>query len=139
MEYSKLNKKVDSLNIVLQNTIDYRSQWNKKIKKLIVKTLKGIIKNSNVKAEVDIHDQVLGLEAVSFALGTVESGLFERVGDNVKKPLIRMNGVLMFQELFNGKISIWINYPFIQGVGEQKAPKMIEIVRPHELKEINIL
>lgn len=139
MDYSKLKKKVKSLNAVLKNTEDFRKEWDSNLKSMISDTLELIIKEIKLDAEVLIHDQLYGLETVSLNLGTVESGIFERLGEDTKKPLIRTNGILMFQQLFNSKISIWISFPHIEGVGEPKTPKMLEIVRPDELKEVNIL
>ncbi|HEB61878.1 MAG TPA: hypothetical protein ENI82_01890 [Bacteroidetes bacterium] len=127
------------MNSVLKNTINYRKEWNKKLKKMIINNLEKIVKESGLKAEVIVHDQYEGLEAISLFAGAKESGIYEKVSDGVKKPLIRTGGMLMFQQLFNGKISIWVNYPYIEGIGDPKAPKMLEIVRPHELKEVNIL
>ncbi len=139
MDYSKLKNKVKSLNEVLNNTKEYRKEWDNGLRDKIINTLEEINKEGNVNAEIDIYDQLYGLEAVSFTLGKEESGIYEVVNDEVKQPLLRMNGLLMFQQMFNGKISIWVNYPYINGVGEPKPPRMLEIVRPHELKEVNIL
>ncbi len=139
MPYSIIKKKVEEMNAVLKNTVDYRKKWNEKLKKMIIDNLEKIVKESGLNAEVIVHDQFSGLEAISLSIGSIDSGIFERVGEGVNKTLVRMGGMLMFQQLFNGKISIWINYPFIEGIGDPKAPKMLEIVRPHELKEVNIL
>ena len=139
MDYSNLKKKVEAFNVVLQNTKDYRVAWDDHLKEMIKSTLEEIIKEAGIKGKVVVHDQFKALESVALVLGSVESGISEKVGDGVYKVLIRMNGVLLFQQMFNGKISIWINYPYIEGIGDPKQPKMLEIVRPHELKEINIL
>ncbi len=139
MDYSKLKNKVKSLNEVLNNTKEYRKEWDNGLKDKIINTLEEINKEGGVNAEIEIYDQLYGLEAVTLTLGKEESGIYEVVNDTVKQPLLRMNGLLMFQQMFNGKISIWVNYPYINGVGEPKPPKMLEIVRPHELKEVNIL
>jgi len=139
MDYSKLKKKVKALNDVLKNTKEYRKSWDKELKDMIFNTLEVIVKKSKLKANVEIQDQIQGMESISLALGVVESGIYDRVSDKVKKPLIRMNGILMFQQLFNGKVSIWINFPYIEGVGEPKTPMMLEIVRPHEMSEDTIL
>ena len=37
--------------------------------------------------------------------------------------------------LFNGKIIVLINYPFIENYGQPQPPKTIAIYRPEELKE----
>ncbi|MEZ4906931.1 MAG: hypothetical protein R2771_04640 [Saprospiraceae bacterium] len=139
MDYKVLEKKLSHYNEVLNNTKQYRKDWNDNLKNTIMETLEEIIENSGMDAEIDEHDQFAGLETITLSLGIVESGISEKIDDNIEKPLIRSNGNLLFQQLFNGKISIWINYPFIEGVGEPKQPKMLEIVRPNELKEINIL
>jgi len=139
MIYSKIIKKVKSMNTVLKNTVKYRKEWDKTLKKMIINNLESIVKESGLDAEIIVHDQFEGLEAISLATGPKESGIYEKVSEGVKKPLIRIGGMLMFQQLFNGKISIWVNYPYIEGIGDPKAPKMLEIVRPNELKDVNIL
>jgi len=139
MNYSNLKNKVKALNGVLKNTKDYRKAWDNGLKEMIVKTLEELVKKSKMKAKVEIQDQISGMEAISLALGVTKSGINERVSEKVEKPLIRMNGVLIFQQLFNGKLSIWINYPYIEGVGDPKTPKMLEIVRPNEINPENVL
>lgn len=139
MEFSILEKKINHFKEILDNTKNYRKIWDNELRDKIITTLETIVKGVDLKAQVDIHDQFDGLETVSLLMGMEESGIAERLDDNVEKKLIRSNGSLMFQQLFNGKISIWINYPYIEGVGEPRPPKMVEILRPHELQEINIL
>lgn len=139
MNYSNLKKKIKALDGILKNTKSYRKSWNSSLKEMIINSLEDIVKKTKLKAEVEYTDNIQGMEAVSLVLGVVESGIFEKVSDKVKKPLIRMNGILIFQQLFNGKISIFINYPYIEGVGDPKNPEMFEIVRPHELTEEKIL
>ena len=139
MDFKVLEKKIDHFNEVLSNTKNYRKNWEEELKKMIISTLELIVDKTGIDAEIDVHDQFSGLETITLSLGLEESGIFEKIDDNVDKKLIRSNGNLLFQQLFNGKISIWINYPYIEGVGEPKPPKMVEIVRPHELKEVNVL
>jgi len=38
-------------------------------------------------------------------------------------------------QLFNGKVIVIINYPFIEGYGQPQPPKTVAIYRPEELKE----
>ncbi len=139
MDLSILKKKINDFNEVMKNTSNYRKIWDNELRDLIVTNLESFVAESEVKADVDVHDQYSGLEAVALIMGIEDSGIYERLDGDLKKNLIRSNGSLLFQQLFNGKISIWINYPFIEGIGEPKPPMMLEIVRPAELKEINIL
>ena len=40
-----------------------------------------------------------------------------------------------YQQLFNGKVLVLINFPFIEKYGQPQPPKVIAIYRPEELKE----
>ena len=139
MDTSKLQVKVNQLSGVMKNTHDYREVWDKSYKQMIIDTLEKLIQESNIQGEVKVNDHFEGLEAISLALETRDSGIYERITDNTKRALIRNGGVLTYHQLFNGKIGILIGYPYIEGIGQPKMPKTVEIVRPEELKEINIL
>ena len=73
--------------------------------------------------------------AVVLNLGVEESGLGKLVGEGLYRDLIKQNGSLVYQQLFNGKVLVLINYPFIEEYGQPKPPKTIAIYRPEELKE----
>jgi hypothetical protein len=49
--------------------------------------------------------------------------------------MIKHNGSLVYQQLFNGKIIVIIQYPFIENYGEPRPPKTVAIYRPEELSE----
>lgn len=139
MDTSKLEAKVNKLNSVMKNTHDYRDAWDKTHRDMITNVLEKLIKDTNIQGEVILNDRFEGLEAISLALETRDSGIYERVTDHINRPLIRSGAVLTYHQLFNGKIGILIGYPYIEGIGQPKTPKSLEIVRPEELKEINIL
>jgi hypothetical protein len=139
MDTTKLKRKVKELKHIMKNTDNYRSVWEENHKKMIMDTLETLIKESGIHGEVVVNDRFEGLEAISLALETRDSGIYERITDDTKRALIRNGGVLTYHQLFNGKIGILIGYPYIEGIGQPKVPKTVEIVRPEELKEINIL
>jgi len=136
MEYSNIKGKVDQYNSILTNTTKYRKKWNSSLKKMIKKNLTDIIKQTKLPAFIDIKDEIENLEVIAMSLGTEISGIAEKVGNNqTKRPYIKSNGSLIFQQLFNGKIMIMIMYPFIEGYGQPKPLKTLEILRPHEMTE----
>jgi len=139
MDTSKLKSKVAQLESVMKNTHDYREAWETSHKEMIMSTLEKLIEETHINGEVILNDHFGGLEAISLALETRDSGIYERITDHTSKALIRNGGVLTYHQLFNGKIGILIGYPYIEGIGQPKMPKTLEIVRPEELKEINIL
>lgn len=125
---------------VLQNTIDYRKKWEKSMKPLIVNTLEEVLKQAELKGKISVEDKIDNLESVILDLGKSSSGIYENVDDtNIKRSMIKSNGALIYQQLFNGKVMVMMVNPYIEGYGEPKPPKPLEILRPEELKEGFIL
>ncbi len=130
-----LQRKVERYKEVLQNTRLYRETWNKELKKTIGEQLRVLTELGGLPAAIEEVGDIQNLEAVVLTLGTSSSGLAESVGNGMRRDLIKQNGSLVYQQLFNGKILVIINYPYIEKYGEQKPPKTIAIYRPEEMKE----
>jgi hypothetical protein len=128
--------KINKYKQILQNTEDNRKVWKGEIRPMLVKALKGIIKDAELpKAEVIVRDNIENLEAIILDLGRSGSGISENVEDSgVKRTMIKSNGSLIYQQLFNGKIMVMVVSPYIEGYGQQKPPMTLEILRPDELK-----
>ncbi len=140
MDLSNIAAKVDKYNTLLATTKKYRAEWPKTIKKTLTKTLEKIISETDLNAFIEYKDDIENLEVINFSLGTEISGIAEKFpGNKTKRPFIKNNGSLIFQQLFNGKLMIMILYPFIEGYGQPKPPKNVEIIRPEELSEGFIL
>ncbi len=136
MNIDSLKSKVALYKETLQNTIDYRKEWEPNIKPLLLKTLENLNKKTKLGASVEVKENLENLEVVILNLGKEESGIKEIIPDSeLKRQLIKSNGALVFQQLFNGKIMIMIIYPYIEGYGEPRPPKNVEIVRPDEMNE----
>ena len=135
MEYSNISAKVETYQTILSNTKNYRKEWGASLKDMIVDTLNDIITQTKLPAYVEVKDEIENLEVIGMSLGTEISGIAEKLpGNKTKRPFIKSNGSLIFQQLFNGKIMIMIMYPYIEGYGQPKPPRTLEILRPHEMK-----
>lgn len=134
-----LKVKTDRYKEVLLNTQRYRNAWKTGLRKNIVDNLIALSKASGLDCDVEERSEIENLEAVVLSLGHSESGLGEPVGGDLRRDLIKQNGSLVYQQLFNGKILVLINYPFIEKYGQPQPPKTIAIYRPEELKEPYIL
>ncbi len=132
---ANLQRKVERYKEVLGNTQRYREVWNAGLRKIIVEQLGLLAKATGLDAEIEERSEIENLEAVVFSLGHSESGLGEPVGGDLRRDLIKQNGSLVYQQLFNGKILVLINFPFIEKYGQPQPPKTIAIYRPEELKE----
>ena len=57
------------------------------------------------------------IESVVLDLGRSSSGISENLEDtDVKRTMIKSNGALIYQQLFNGKVMVMITAPFIERV-----------------------
>ena len=134
-ELWNLKRKVSQYKEIRENTRQYREAWSSGLCEFIKNNLERIIEETGLEARLDIKDHMMNMEAVVLDLGKDVSGINERVDDDTLRPLIRHNGLLIYQQLFNGKIQVMYTFPVIEGFEPQKQPKLIAIYRPEELKE----
>jgi hypothetical protein len=133
-----LKRKVAQHKEVLNNTLEYREVWKASLRQFIQDALSNVAERVSLDAAIEHRADIGNLEAVALTLGSAESGLEEPVG-NMKRGLIKHNGSLVYQQLFNGKVLVLLNYPYIEKYGEPQMPKTIAIYRPEELKMPYIL
>jgi hypothetical protein len=131
-----LKRKVSQYKEVLQNTEKYRAAWHESIKQNIIDSLQELIDATELGASIEERAEMENLQAVVVTLGEVKSGMFQQLGTDIQRHLIKHNGSLIYQQLFNGKIIVLINYPFIESYGEPNPPKTIAIYRPEELSKV---
>jgi hypothetical protein len=130
-----LRRKVERYKEVLQNTRNYREAWRKGLKQNIIDQLTELSKAGGLQCLIEGRNDIENLEAVTLTLGSEESGLGEPVGPALRRDLIKHNGSLVYQQLFNGKVLVLVNFPYIEKYGQPQPPKTIAIYRPEELKE----
>ncbi len=138
MDLSNIKSKVDRYNLIIKNTADYRQTWEKELKQMLMGQLTRIAEDTGLSASIDSKTEWHNMEAIALNLGQQNSGIYEKVGDT-QRHLIKSNGMLVYQQLFNGKIMVSILYPFIEGLAKPRPPKQVEILRPEELKPVFIL
>lgn len=134
MELHNLKRRVNLYKEILDNTISYRQLWHDHLKDFIVHQLAQIVKAVELEAAIVLRAEMENLQAIALSLGDGKSGLAESVGaSRIKRPLIKNNGSLVYQQLFNGKILVILQLPFIEGYGDPQPPKQVGIYRPEEL------
>ena len=138
MQLQNIQRKARQYLDILSNTEQYRKDWHGSSKEMILVNLEQILKETDLPAEIEQQDNLANLESIALSFGQTNSGIAEDLG-KTKRHLIKSNGALVYQQLFNGKIMISIFYPFIEGLAQPKQPKMLEILRPEELKVAFIL
>lgn len=140
VDLTTLKNRVDGYKEILENTKNFRQDWKETLKPMIIDTLEQVVKETNLSADIVIKDQVENLEAIVLDLGRTHSGMKEKVEDtDIKKTIIKTQGAVVYQQLFNGKVMVMFVYPYIDGYGEPRPPRNLEILRPHELKQEYII
>ena len=134
-DYINLQKKVKTYHEVKKNIRAYRDVWDESLKDKIIKQLETITKEVGLEAKIETKSEVENLEAIVLSLGDVKSGMYKKVNSTIKRHMIKHNGSLIYQQLFNGKIIVIINYPYIENYGQPHPAKKVAIYRPEELKE----
>jgi len=137
-ECANLAKKVARYKEILANTEKYRKAWPK-LKKSIKKQLDNVCEDVGLDVAIQEKSEMANLEAIVLSLGDVKSGMSQEVASNIRRETIKHNGSLVYQQLFNGKILVLLNMPFIEGYGQPQPPKTIGIFRPEELKDPFVL
>jgi hypothetical protein len=131
-----LKRKVAKYKEVLQNTEKYRLVWRDNLKQYIIDSLQGLLETTGLDANIEVVSEIENLDAVVVSLGESKSGMYQQVADDIQQHLIKHNGSLIYQQLFNGKVIVMIQYPYIDGYGEPSEPRTIAIYRPEELNSI---
>jgi len=133
-----LNEKIVAYKQVLENTQLYRKAWPP-TRELLLLELNTFLQVSGIKGKVNSNTDIENLEAVTLDLGRSSSGISRNQGEmDVRNFMIKINGALIYQQLFNGKIMVMVQQPFIEGQVEPKEPQFIEIVTPEELNRSTI-
>lgn len=133
-QFFNLKHKADRYKEIQQNTLAYRELWKTTTREQILSNLDQICQEVGISAKTESRVEIEHLEAIALTLGDTASGLAQVLGPELRRDLIKHNGALIYQQLFNGKILVLIDYPFIENYGEPRQPKTIAIYRPNELQ-----
>ena len=99
MELSNLKRKVDQYKDILNNTENYRKAWQTELKGMIINLLQKIAAEVELTVKVEERAPMENLEAVVLSLGTVKSGMYQKIEQGIEVPLVKQSGSLIYQQL----------------------------------------
>lgn len=141
IESKSIRDSIQKYRQILENTAQYRTQWTAETKNMIASIIQeqlDAVKLPN--AQVVLRENVENLEAVVLDLGRTSSGIIEKLDDSgILRQMLKSNGSLFYQQLYNGKIIAMMLRPFIEGYGQPQPPINLEILRPDEITKSTIL
>lgn len=135
MELNNLKRRVQQYKDIVENTTIYRQVWKDSLKTKIINQLTEIAKAIELNVVITVRQEMENLEAIMFSLGNQDSGLVHEEEGKPALPLKKHNGSLIYQQLFNGKVVVMLQFPAIQGYGEPLPARQVGIYRPEELTE----
>jgi hypothetical protein len=125
----------------LRNVSRRREAWSSEVKERIVQTLEAVKKNfPRLGWKIIVIDSMVNFETVILKIADVPSGI--SAVDKGKKKIrefIKTGGSLGFSQLVSGKIRVWFEYPFTEGIQEKKEPVRDMItIEPSYVNEVLI-
>jgi hypothetical protein len=137
----KLSEELKAIYSVIESN---RVNWDQHLKPLILKTFKYIKKKIDLNLKIQEIKEIKNLEAIRLTFGYLNSGLFvEQKKHKQEIPpmvLIKKGGYLSYSQIANGKISVFVHYPYIEDIyGEPDRILEVGIFSPEEINQDMIL
>lgn len=122
----------------LLKTQDRRQHWQLTSKPFLLKYLGEIAEKCKLKWKVGSNEILQNLESIYLVFDAEPSGIVEQSQFSLVQKM-KIGGFLSFSQTRNGQIVVWINFPFIDGMQEDKSKtEMLETIEPEEITEENL-
>ena len=132
----KIKQLIIELNDERKKISERRSLWKESLRNLIISQLEYYCDQVDEDWHVSTNQSKKNYESVYIAFGNVPSGIFDREQNN---HLMLSGGALHFSQIYNGKLYVWIEYPYIKDLSYHKPPyKDLGMVEPNDLDEETI-
>jgi len=125
----------------LRNVSRRREAWSSEVKERIVKTLEAVKKNfPKLGWKVIIKDSMVNYETIILKIADTPSGIREMNKEKkVVSEFIKTGGSLGFSQLVSGKIRVWFEFPFTEGIQTNKEPvRDMVTIEPSYVNEVLI-
>jgi hypothetical protein len=142
--YDRIKLAAGELRQIYREIDTNREIWHNKVKKTVKKTFKSVIKESKLHLLIRKYDEVRNLESIQLTFGILNSGLLiepsKMRSTELSMVLLKRGGLLAYSLLASGKVSVVIQYPYIEDVmGSPQNIKEIGTYSPAEITEELIL
>jgi hypothetical protein len=128
----------EELKSIYREIEEQRHAWSKYLKPLIRKTFRLIVKNVDLNLKIIELNEIRNLETIRLTFGYLNSGLFvEKKNRKQEIPpmvLIKKGGYLSYSQTANGKISVFVQYPYIEDIyGSPDHILEIDLLSPRDI------
>ncbi|MGX5818115.1 hypothetical protein ACWKWU_07965 [Chitinophaga lutea] len=131
----EINKLAQEYRDVLAKVQERRVCWHQRAKPFLVKHLNEVTATYPLNWKAGANEMMQSLEAVYLVFDHEPSGIIEQSPFSVIQKM-KIGGFLSFSQTRNGQIVVWLSFPFIDGMNEEKPrSETIETIEPEELTE----
>lgn len=133
LHMEQLEKLTQQYSAVLEKVKQRRAAWQEKAKPFLINYLNEVTARFPLKWKAGANEMMQSLEAVYLVFEHEPSGIVEQSPFSVVQKM-KIGGFLSFSQTRNGQIVVWISFPFIDGMSEEKPRnETLETVEPEEL------
>ena len=129
----EIGKLTEEYRQVLAKVNDRRRHWHEHSKPFLKQHLSEVSEKHQLNWKAGATESMQGLEAVYLVFDLEPSGMVEQSAFSVVQKM-KVGGFLSFSQTRNGQVVVWISFPFIDGMADEK-PKVetIETIEPEEI------
>src|ERR1035437_1161224 len=113
-----------------------RLLWNSDIKSKTINCLSKIQQTYGLDWQVQRIENLKNYQTINISFNTRSSGIVEindeGTNKNSIKKFVKYGGYLAYSQLYHGKISVFIGYPYIDEWVEQMETTFINVYEPNE-------
>ncbi|WP_367389847.1 hypothetical protein [Lewinella sp. LCG006] len=132
----QIQEKIDSFKKSQKIIEEKRLLWKDGKKALINDVLRGIVSSYDFPWHVDKHETLTNRESIYLSMENFPSGI---VNIEEKRSYMYIGGALHFGQLFSGKISVWIENPYVEEIAYCKESYVqIDLLEPSDVTESKI-
>lgn len=134
----QIEKLTEEYKQVLEKVQERRRCWHAMSKPFLKKHLGEVAEKYKLNWKSGANELMQGLEVVYLVFDHEPSGIIEQSPFSVVQKM-KVGGFLSFSQTRNGQIVVWISFPFIDGMAEEK-PKIetLETIEPEEITEESV-
>ncbi len=126
-------KLTEQYTAVLLKVKERRTAWQQQAKPFLIQHLNEVIARHPLNWKAGANEMMQGLEAVYLLFDHEPSGIVEQSPFSVVQKM-KIGGFLSFSQTRNGQIVVWISFPFIDGMTEEKPRnETLDTLEPGEL------
>lgn len=138
MSMEEIGKLTEEYKEVLAKVQERRKHWHEHAKPFLKQFLSQVAETHKLNWKAGSNESMQGLEVIYLVFDHEPSGIVEQSPFSVVQKM-KVGGFLSFSQTRNGQVVVWISFPFIDGMAEEK-PKVetLETIEPEEITAENV-